>query len=100
LAANFAFLQNVCQRIFGCNYGIYPQPNIFMLYPATILKDSGYDVRLLDFTNKDNHIGFKEFCENSAFDITVFYTVFLSKQTDLIARNMLRKGNKSGKFEI
>ena len=86
------------ERIFGCNYGIYPQPNIFMLYPATILKDSGYDVRLLDFTNKDNHIGFKEFCENSAFDITVFYTVFLSKQTDLIARNMLRKGNKSGKF--
>ena len=37
------------ERIFGCNYGIYTQPNIFMLYPATILHRAGHEVRFLDF---------------------------------------------------
>ena len=37
------------ERIFGCNYGIYAQPNIFILYPATILKNAGHEVVCLDF---------------------------------------------------
>lgn len=87
------------ERIFGCNYGIYPQANIFMLYPATILKNEGYEVSFLDFTIKGNNkIGFKKFCEESTFDIVIFYTVFLSKQTDIIARNMILQNNKRTKF--
>lgn len=87
------------ERIFGCNYGIYPQPNIFMLYPATILKNKGYEVHFMDFTIKGNKkIGFKKFCEVSTFDIVIFYTVFLSKQTDIIARNMMCQNNKRTRF--
>lgn len=87
------------ERIFGCNYGIYPQPNIFMLYPATILKNNGYEVHFMDFTIKGNEkIGFKKFCKVSTFDIVIFYTVFLSKQTDIIARNMMCQNNKKTKF--
>ncbi|MCX5696524.1 MAG: radical SAM protein [Candidatus Omnitrophica bacterium] len=87
------------ERIFGCNYGIYPQANIFMLYPATILKNNGYEVNFLDFTIKGNKkSSFKKFCETSSFDIVIFYTVFLSKKTDIIARDMMHLYNKSTKF--
>lgn len=87
------------ERIFGCNYGIYPQPNIFMLYPATILKNDGYEVYFMDFTVEGNNKrAFKKFCTESSFDVIIFYTVFLSKQTDIIARNMLRSKNKTTKF--
>ncbi|MFH1403984.1 MAG: radical SAM protein [Candidatus Altiarchaeota archaeon] len=36
------------EKIFGCNYGIYPQQNIFMLYPAALLEREGYDVSFID----------------------------------------------------
>lgn len=82
------------ERIFGCNYGIYTQPNIFYLYPATILKKAGHDVLCLDFPISGNSPReFKRFCHSQKFDVIVFYTVFLSKNTDIIARNMLQKAN-------
>lgn len=87
------------ERIFGCNYGIYSQANIFILYPATILKNQGYDVTFLDFpVNRKNNEDFKEFCREQDFDIVVFYTVFLSKKTDLIARDMLKRCKPETKF--
>ena len=71
-------------RIFGCNYGIYSQPNIFALYPATILKRARYDVTCLDFALSGNAAAkFRRFCASQHFDIIVFHTVFLSKRTDL-----------------
>jgi radical SAM superfamily enzyme YgiQ (UPF0313 family) len=82
------------ERIFGCNYGIYTQPNIFYLYPATILKKAGHDVTCLDFPiSGKSPEEFNRFCYSQHFDIIVFYTVFLSKNTDIIARDMLQKAN-------
>lgn len=87
------------ERIFGCNYGIYSQPNIFILYPATILKNRGHSVTCIDFpVNRKNKNDFKKFCEVQDFDAIVFYSVFLSKNTDLIARNMLKQANSKTKF--
>ena len=87
------------ERIFGCNYGIYSQPNIFILYPATILKEKEHDVSFLDFPIKGkNKSDFEKFCGDCDFDIVVFYSVFLSKKTDIAARNMLRQRNSKMKF--
>lgn len=87
------------ERIFGCNYGIYPQANIFILYPATILKNNGYDVTCLDFSIiASGKRKFEKFCAEHDFDIIVFYTVFLSKNTDMVARQMLRQNCKNTKF--
>ncbi len=87
------------ERIFGCNYGIYSQPNIFILYPATILKNAGHSVTCMDFPvmglgRKD----FREFCDTQQFDLICFYTVFLSKKTDLAARDMLHAVNSGTRF--
>ncbi|MDD5775245.1 MAG: radical SAM protein [Candidatus Omnitrophica bacterium] len=87
------------ERIFGCNYGIYPQPNIFILYPATIVKNAGYNVSFLDFALGKTKAGdFREFFKSHKYDICVFYTVFLSKKNDLKARSILTEGNSDGKF--
>jgi len=89
----------VAERIFGCNYGVYPQDNIFILYPATILKNKGHDVMCLDFPvlHKKKQ-DFIKFCRFNSFDIVVIYTVFLSKKTDLMARDFIRAANNKTRF--
>lgn len=87
------------ERVFGCNYGIYPQDNIFMAYAAAVLKKEGYDVECMDFPIlKKSREDFEKFCAHNDADVVVFYSVFLSKKTDLIARDMLRAGNGAIKF--
>lgn len=36
------------ERVFGCNYGLYPWPNIFILQPAAVLEEEGHDVGFVD----------------------------------------------------
>lgn len=87
------------ERIFGCNYGIYAQPNIFMLYPATVLKNAGHQVALLDCPiHGVTATMFDEFAQTQDYDVIFFYTVFLSKRTDLAARNLLRRHNLRTRF--
>jgi len=87
------------ERIFGCNYGIYNQPNIFILYPATILKLAGHGVTFMDLpANGKTSADFKLFCKNQDFDVIFFYSVFLSKRTDILARNMIHSWNPRTKY--
>lgn len=87
------------ERIFGCNYGIYQQDNIFILYSATILKNTGHNVTYLDFPIlRKKRSDFDKLCETNDYDVIIFYTVFLSKKTDINARDMLHKINKHTKF--
>lgn len=87
------------ERIFGCNYGIYSQPNIFILYPATILKLAGHAVTCMDFPVRGlDKRAFEAFCVTQQFDLICFYTVFLSKRTDLAARDMLHNANPRTRF--
>ncbi len=87
------------ERIFGCNYGIYTQPNIFVLYPATVLKEAGYDVIVRDLPiEKVRKNEFYQFAASDDSDIYVFYTVFLSKKTDLSARDIISEKNSDAKF--
>lgn len=66
------------ERIFGCNYGIYMQQNIFILYPATILRNTGHEVRVLDCPIEGiDEQGLNNFLKKDDSDVYVFYTVFL-----------------------
>ncbi len=86
------------ERIFGCNYGIYPSPNIFILILAAILKEEGFSVLLQDLTadgeDREDLIGFLKTDDS---DIYIFYTVFLSKKTDLMARDLIREHRPGAK---
>ncbi|MDH4129863.1 MAG: B12-binding domain-containing radical SAM protein [Spirochaetota bacterium] len=87
------------ERIFGCNYGLYSQPNIFVLYPATVLKNAGYNVKVTDLVVENyNENKFLKYITNDDSDIYIFYTVFLSKKTDLLAKEKIRKLRKGVKF--
>jgi len=75
-------------RLFGCNYGFFIQQNIFLLYPATLLKEKGFDIEITDCTIEK--ISLKQALKNEA-DIYVFYSVFLSRQIDLKAAEQIEK---------
>jgi len=84
------------ERVFGCNYGLYPIPNIFILYVAAVLEKNGYEVKYVDGAiEKWSEEKFREFLKNDKSDIYSFYTVFLSEHTDKIAHKIVReiKGN-------
>jgi radical SAM superfamily enzyme YgiQ (UPF0313 family) len=79
------------ERVFGCNYGAYPIPNIFMLYCASIVRKFNeiavfIDAPLLKW-QKDEFINF--ICKDDSVAY-VFYTVNLSKKTDLIALDIIK----------
>lgn len=87
------------ERIFGCNYGIYPSPNIFILILAAILKEEGLEVGLTDLSaERQGPDKLVEFLRKDDSDVYLFYTVFLSKKTDLMARDIIRKERPGAKF--
>jgi len=70
----------VPDRLFGCNYGFFIQQNVFLLYPATLLMDSGYKVSITDCVVEK--LSLNQALKESA-DIYVFYSVFLTRDLDI-----------------
>jgi radical SAM superfamily enzyme YgiQ (UPF0313 family) len=86
-------------RCFGCNYGIYFLPLLGMLYPATICRQRGHAVTIRDFAAQGkSEKAFREFAAADDADLYCFYTVFLSQQTDRLARDILRRAKPSARF--
>jgi len=80
--------QEVLDRIFGCNYGFFPQHNVFILSPATVLKQAGFEVEISDCVVEK--ISLTEALGRGG-DVFVFYSVFLSRDTDLWAAKEIKK---------
>ena len=80
--------QEVLDRIFGCNYGFFPQHNIFIIEPATILQNLGYEVKISDLVVEKKTLN-KTLSEKG--DIFIFYYVFLSRDIDLWASKEIKK---------
>lgn len=79
-------------RLYGCAYSFYYLPHIPSLLCATVLRDNGYKVELPDFpAHKKTIQEFTDYIKTTDTDIFVFYSVFLTKRTDLMAREMIRK---------
>jgi anaerobic magnesium-protoporphyrin IX monomethyl ester cyclase len=78
-------------RCFGCNYNIYFLPLLPVLYCATIIKKNVERILILDFAaQKKTKSDFTDFIKNDDSDVYVFYTVFLSQNTDIAARRLIR----------
>ena len=86
-------------RCFGCNYSIYSLPLLAMLYPATICRQRGHAVVIRDFAAEGkSEKAFREFLAADDSDLYCFYTVFLSQQTDRLARDIARAARPSARF--
>jgi len=84
--------KKIPERIFGCSYGIYSIPNIFVLTVAAILENEQHLVSYVDSTLKKWKIThFTEFIQTDDSDIYCIYSVNLSKKTDIFAMNAIRK---------
>src|SRR3989344_324437 len=80
--------QEVLDRIFGCNYGFFAQHNVFIIEPATVLKNLGFEVEITDCVVEK--ISLIDALRRGG-DVFVFYSVFLSRDTDLWASGEIRK---------
>lgn len=80
------------ERIFGCNYGLFYQPNIFILYPSAMLEKKRHKVVVLDCPlEKISWDKLKNYLKNDNSDLYVFYTVFLAEETDRHAVEVIRE---------
>jgi radical SAM superfamily enzyme YgiQ (UPF0313 family) len=86
-------------RLYGCAYSFYYLPHLPSVLCATILRDNGYEIELQDFPahNKDIQ-SFKDYIKSTDTDIFIFYSVFLTKRTDIKAREMIRETGKGARF--
>ena len=86
-------------RLYGCAYSFYYLPHIPSLLCATILRDNGFDIEILDFpAHKKSIAEFTAHLRSSSADVYIFYSVFLTKRTDLKAREMIREIKPGAKF--
>jgi anaerobic magnesium-protoporphyrin IX monomethyl ester cyclase len=86
-------------RCFGCNYSIYSLPLLAMMYPATICRQQGHDVAIRDFAAEGkSEKAFREFLAGDDSELYCFYTVFLSQQTDRLARDLARAARPGARF--
>lgn len=82
------------ERIFGCNYGLYPMPNIFVLYTASELEASGFDIKIMDVPIEDwTQEQYRKYLRNDKSDVYVVYSTLLAKEMDISAHALLREVN-------
>lgn len=83
--------KRAADRCYGCNYGIYFLPHLPTLYMATILNINGFDATIKDFAaNNETKNDFTKFISQDDSDVYVFFTVVLSEDTDIKARQIIR----------
>lgn len=82
------------ERVFGCTYGLYPIPNIFMLYNAAIVRKEGAAVSFVDsMPLRWGRSDFIEYVKKIEVDAFVFYTVNLAKENDLESLEIIKRFN-------
>jgi radical SAM superfamily enzyme YgiQ (UPF0313 family) len=87
----------VPERVFGCTYGHYPIPNIFLLTAAAVLERRGHDVTYVDAPSAgwtENDV--EAYLEENAYDAYVLYSVNLSRKLDHAVRKRLRRLSPEG----
>jgi anaerobic magnesium-protoporphyrin IX monomethyl ester cyclase len=84
----------VADRVAGCAYGLYPVPNVFELTVAAVLERDGHDVRYENFPiQNEGPREFERFIANDDSDLYAFYTVNLTRETDMIAARKIKESH-------
>jgi radical SAM superfamily enzyme YgiQ (UPF0313 family) len=87
------------ERIYGCSYNIYPQPDLPLLYVAAALEEKGHEVVYKDFVSEEKRWEEMEaFVRKERFDAYVFHTVLLSQKLDLQTAKLIRRQDKKAKL--
>lgn len=79
-------------RVYGCNYGYDYKPAIHFLSVATVLQNSGNEVRFLDCPAEGlNGFSFEDIIYKETPDAAFFFTPYLTKEEDLRAAKTIRR---------
>ncbi len=82
--------QRIPERVFGCTYGLYPIPNIFLLYSAAVLEEKGHRVRYINGPGRGwNAEDLSIFLQEDRSDVYVIYSVYLSQEIDRTTCRMI-----------
>jgi radical SAM superfamily enzyme YgiQ (UPF0313 family) len=83
------------ERVFGCTYSLYPLPNLYSLYNASVLEREGFLVNYIDMANEGwSKKRLLNFIKKDDSDVYVFYSVNLSMDSDLLVAEEIRKIKK------
>ena len=77
------------ERVYGCTFTYYKQPELPMLYAASMLEKDGHSVALRDFSNGNSWEEFCRFVNGKDYDVYIFHTVLLSESIDIKAANYI-----------
>lgn len=85
----------VPERVYGCTFTYYKQPELPVLYAAAVLEREGFPVALKDFTDLNSWDEFCQFAGNADYDYYIFHTVLLSESIDIRAAGYLLEKTKA-----
>ena len=77
------------ERVYGCTFSVYKQPEIPILYVAALLEQAGHAVALNDFTGNNSWEEYTQFLRSADHDVYVFHTVLLAESVDLQAARLI-----------
>jgi len=79
------------ERVYGCTFTYYKQPQLPLLYVGAVLEREGHQVVFRDFTDRNAWVEFVRSVDSEPCDIYVFHTVLLAESVDLrAARHILK----------
>lgn len=83
------------ERVYGCTFTYYKQPELPMLYVASVLEKEGHTVALKDFTDGKSWDDFCRFVKDVEYDVYIFHTVLLSETIDIKAAQYILDNTNS-----
>ncbi len=80
------------ERVYGCTFSVYKQPEIPLLYVAAYLQGAGHSVCVKDFSAASAWDEYTAYVNSSGHDVYIFHTVLLAQSADIrAARAVLEK---------
>lgn len=79
------------ERVYGCTFTYYKQPQLPLLYVGAVLEREGHQVVFRDFTDRNAWDAFVSFVDSAPCDLYVFHTVLLAESVDLRAAQHILK---------
>ncbi|MBU0481040.1 MAG: B12-binding domain-containing radical SAM protein [Proteobacteria bacterium] len=78
-------LEKIPERVYGCTYSIYKQPELPLLYVGAILEREGHIIELQDFSSDHDGKSFQDFVHRQTCDLYILHTVLLAQTIDILA---------------
>ena len=77
------------ERVYGCTFSVYKQPEIPILYVAALLEREGHTVILKDSTGNNSWEEYTQFIRTTDYEVYIFHTVLLAESIDIRAARFI-----------